>query len=493
MSVTRSALAPALCTLVLATLAGGCLRADVPEDFCWTRSDCLPGRACVENTCVRLPCDDACGVDEICLNDACVAALGAPCEGAPEVCPESFTCLAGTCRQLCSDEQDCPSSQPSCNPDLGDHAFLGICAQCTIGADCSDPDRPLCHTEEGICIGCLNDASCRQGGVASGMFCNPVSRVCEPGCFTEGDCPIGERCEGANGTTPGLCVECRPATENIDCPSGARPRCDPDTLRCVRCLAHDDCEGQQCALTTKSCVECVENEFCPPGYICGSQFACQPGCAGGNGGPNCPPDTYCDSQRGDRGVCVQCLQDGHCDRGEVCVDGSCVEGCKAGGTGEADAQRCLAGEDSTPLEAHCDGSRGDYGRCVQCMGDQHCPSTQRCDLPTGYCRCKTLAEPCATTSECGFDGYDEDGFPACFAFRPNCINRVRCRDVMMGTSEYRVVHLSTPECSVAGTGFPGEQGECPPGFKNARAWEVGASSDTTPPVQCVRDSLYCDR
>ena len=422
---------------------------------CATLKDCPSGQFCVKQACVTLPCGGRCADDEVCQNEVCQPADGLSCTTDPSVCPSAFVCAPnGKCARTCTDDTEC--TQPgftSCNPDTG------FCGQCTFDSDCDQTsDAKFCDTSTASCVGCVDSTSCQVNGVAVGSICNPDSRKCEPGCHSVDDCPVGERCEGGSDSEVGRCVECDVATEGNDCLDPAKPRCDPQALMCVECLANADCASDQCNVTEHKCVECVQNEACLKGNVCDLDTnACVPGCLGGSGSANCPAtQPVCDPNQGDRGTCVECLQDVDCPRTKVCgaTTHSCVTGCNDSVTGLPSDGRCIdtTGAQPAPTDVWCDGDLGQRGQCVECRPNHDpsdCPANLICDGTTDKCRCKMTGEqPCTQNSDCGYN----PATMTCYAIGAACIKAVTCAGVDNSIS---------PVCSQAGTGLLGQQ--CAPG------------------------------
>lgn len=440
------------------------------EGLCEVSADCPAGQACRSGRCVVVPCGGLCTAHEVCLNQVCTRAEGLSCARDRGLCPVGYLCTANSvCQRICDTFADCKDPDfPSCSP------VAGYCGECTFHSDCG-PGLPRCNENTARCVGCLNDRDCLAAGKAAGQVCDPATLTCVDGCRlrkdTEpSDCAQGERCDGATVESLGRCIECKPATEAFDCVSRpGKPRCHTTSARCVECVEDPDCGGnKQCDQNRNICVECTTNEGCLPGNVCNQQsYTCQPGCVGGLGGPNCPADTVCDPSQGAAGVCVACLEDSHCPRANVCVDKQCVPGCKS------DA-RC-ADPTGGAVRTRCDPGAQPYGACVECLSNLHCGEGKVCDSVKKMCRCKKLGETCAASEQCGFRDFGPDDTVDCSAARPLCVDRLDCWD--------GVRRISTPVCSIAATGNPGEQGNCPSGYESHKALAVGATGTST--RQCV--------
>lgn len=131
----------------------------------------------------------------------------------------------GACVQTrlepCADDQHCARWGAVCNPVT--HVcwrppVLDAALGCSRSVDCADPARPVCS--DGVCRPCQegDDALCAARAAAS------------------------PRCNLATGG----CVECRPASQAIDC-TGPRPICTADGS-CRRCQGHAECPSLVCNL-----------------------------------------------------------------------------------------------------------------------------------------------------------------------------------------------------------------------------------------------------
>ncbi len=170
-----------------------------------------------------------------------------------------------------------PDAPPSDAPPDGTRT-----GRCTANTDCIDPpDRPVCDTATGLCVGCLASPT---DTCPTGRYCDS-SRHCAPGCRDDGEC-VGR---------------------------GSTLRCD---------------------LVRHACVGCVADRDCALGTVC-SEGVCTPGCSSTRG---CPTGasccvTSCLSLGSDPLNCGAC---GHaCATGQACCSGRCV-------TTATDAANCGA-------------------------------------------------------------------------------------------------------------------------------------------------------
>ena len=99
---------------------------------------------------------------------------------------------------------------------------------------------------------CVNDLDCP---FEEASRCNPSSEMCEP-CLEDVDCAGIDglpRCDAEQG----LCVQCAPATEAMDC--GERS-CDPATRECSEFVRGSRAECEACVSDS----DCVEGFMCVP-------------------------------------------------------------------------------------------------------------------------------------------------------------------------------------------------------------------------------------
>lgn len=298
------------------------------HDRCSLGRWCVPGGACVE--CLN---DQQCGAGRVCSNGACV--MG--CSAANPVCPSGLVCdtRAGKCVG-CLDNSNCTTPPLTiCNPSTQS------CVECLGNADCKDPSKPVCDTTNNTCVRCVTDAQCPAGNVCT-------NKTCVPGCNANHPCPAGQVC-GPNNQ----CVQC---TSDANC-SGATPRCDTMTNRCVACLPG-------------------ATDNCPVGQYCRPDFVCERGC---KTGADCPSGMCVNHS------CTGCTSDTQCAAGNVCQMGTCVSACSA-------ANPCGTGLDC--CGGHCKDYKNDNNNCGSC--GNVCGSGTTCCNGT----CKRLD----TVNDCGTCG-----------------------------------------------------------------------------------------
>ncbi len=311
-------------------------------------------------------------------------------------------CNKGSKTQLCGKESDCPDLWDACVPCAGDlncgsenycdpcvHMCFPVrtlCQPCTL-AYC-DPSTGVCEesgsqcAEFGSCVefldggaycgrGCVSDYGCpaqykcrELPGVAQkqclpetgacgslsdcegdadcpyGEICNPMLKVCAPGCIDDGTCPEGLICSGFHCTDPCDAVN-NPCDPGFECNEEGRCK-KPGS-----CLDWRDCEkpATYCDLTSNTCkdgclqdIDCktakqiCENmacvvKPCKAAWSCSFGLMCQND-AGSSTLGECyePEGPYCDACNGDdvkscgeENMCVNFQDEDGNDKGAFCL------------------------------------------------------------------------------------------------------------------------------------------------------------------------------
>ena len=156
------------------------------------------------------------------------------------VIPEDGGVEAGPCGV-------CEFATPVCNDELQ-------CVECTAeqGSFCTD-QMLVCKTGAFECVECNANSDCNDPSAAR---CDPEQNECG-GCESETDC-IG--IEGRPICDDRTCVQCTPATEDVDCDGKS---CDPRTRECTEttlasretcetCVSDSECKeaGNRCVAMT---------------------------------------------------------------------------------------------------------------------------------------------------------------------------------------------------------------------------------------------------
>lgn len=258
-------------------------------------------------------------------------------------------CAKSSSTTGCQSNTDCPASF-QCNHTSG---VCQLAAGCETSFDC--PSGTFCDTANGNCVDnshCTEDIQCPFDEI-----CDTTNYVCISGCYSSGDCNLGQICQCSDGTSLSLdggdcplgeCISgfCQDET---DCnygdlcvgPDGGPDTCQADTRGpfCGGCsyvpgqVSHCDGAANFCLLDRKVdffmtyCgVNCSQGQSCPFGYSCQNVVILTNGlcqvdtdCAP-TGGP-CTSDSDCEGARcdADAGACA-----GICQFNEDSLQGFCT-------------------------------------------------------------------------------------------------------------------------------------------------------------------------
>src|SRR5690606_31226047 len=128
---------------------------------------------------------------------------------------------------------------------------------CSVSADCTNADKPVCNWVLGECARCVFAVDCGENAI-----CDQGSCVSVTPCVNSLDCSNDSVCD----RNLGYCVEC---ISDGDC--GETHACVSN--KCIaRCQSDKGCTaaGELCNVAAGYCVECVEEEDCPDLYHCDS-------------------------------------------------------------------------------------------------------------------------------------------------------------------------------------------------------------------------------
>lgn len=190
--------------------------------------------------------------------DAAAVDAGVPDAGCTSnlACPLSApACISGSCLP-CTLHEECAHlpGTPACGPG-------GACVACTPDqkSACAPP-TPACDVTQNACVECVDHADCALPDRAS---CSP-RHECSP-CSSDTECArFGKVCE----TSSGLCVQCRPTTEEADCRSDKS--CDPATADCAGTAC--DPKRNVCTQTLRAslqvCSPCLTDSECAADHHC---------------------------------------------------------------------------------------------------------------------------------------------------------------------------------------------------------------------------------
>jgi hypothetical protein len=264
------------------------------------------------------------------------------CEFATPVCNDELQCVECTAEQgsFCTDQM------------LVCKAGAFECVECNANSDCNDPSAARCDPEQNECGGCESETDCI--GIEGRPICNDRT-----------------------------CVQCTPATEDVDCDGKS---CDPASFACT------DTEVG----SLETCEECVADSEC------------------GEDGNRCVPMTYDGARYPNEGIgfCLKSI-----DLGGSCANPYRIVVRRTSLSGAAADDYCGINEDL----ATCQAVRALLADtpCNPVNADQDCPQ------PAGLCRelpgvlnrctylCSDVVEcksPPAPGSTCGSSGSGGDDY-----------------------------------------------------------------------------------
>jgi Cys-rich repeat protein len=88
------------------------------------------------------------------------------------------------------------------------------------------------------------------------------------------------------------------------------------------CSSDKECGDYYCEVGTSTCVECLINSHCAPGYRCEAN-SCIPKDGGCNSDAECTvAGLICDEEIGE---CVECVESADCPTGQYCLEGKCLD------------------------------------------------------------------------------------------------------------------------------------------------------------------------
>ncbi len=185
------------------------------------------------------------------------------------------------------------------------------------------------------------------------------------------------------------------------------------------CASDKECGDYYCDQKTSSCVECLINNHCPPGYRC-EKGACVPKEGGCVSDAQCTAaGLICDEEQGE---CVECVESPDCIGDEYCLEGKCLpwvctpearwcqgsrsKGCNEDGSAIAIDEECDDGSACT------EGDGCVNGLCAEAIPldcDDHNPCTaDDCDPESG-CFHQFLDGPCEDGTPCTEGDHCENG------------------------------------------------------------------------------------
>lgn len=132
---------------------------------------------------------------------------------------------------------------------------------CVSNEDClglSVEGIPLsqCHPKYEICVNCISDEECQRPDGNNVSYCK--SRCIEGFCLMNNE----HRCFGVEICYGDTCVECYDPSH---CSLPSRRYCNLETMSCVQCIGHEDCEETE-VCENNICVEIPDIPGLEPEY-----------------------------------------------------------------------------------------------------------------------------------------------------------------------------------------------------------------------------------
>ena len=430
------------CTGIWLCLESYCT--DASEQTAITCPDSNP-YDCLDPVCE--PADGSCGLSPRAAGQSCNDGSGCTTS---DVCGANGTC-AGVVQKVCSDPNPddcvtfvCSATSTDCLPmDLPD------AAACDDGNDCTEADRCVAKSCQGLVIDCDDGNPCTADWCSAESGCgvthlfgscddsNPCTSntICKAGkcqagtnlcaeCFTDGECIGIDDDDQCNGELKCIDFVCQTEPGSVsDCPDDpAQPcmtaTCDPASGFC----------GLEPLADYRPCDDlspCSTDDHCEAGVCVGSP---------------CDDDNPCtvDSCDGDTGNCLHtpagagtaCDDGDGCNGADACNGISCQGGLEALCGCEVDAD-CVAFDDADA----CNGTLlcGALGQCepnpasaVTCPTDPSGCTEWVCDPETGACLGEPVADPipCNDGDPCTAD--DRCGLGACVGTPIDCNDKKAC-------------------------------------------------------------------
>lgn len=217
-----------------------------PTPECENNAGCDAPQICLQGSCTDPACtvNGECGDAELCVDGLCEALVVEDCDFNND-CGEIGICVDGSCRLTCADDPQCPGAQV---------CRAGLCApppepECMTGSDCGAEGDFTCVNGSCRDLCDNNDAECSFGYFCRGFYCDVDTSVecrntlecghnerCHEGsclreCAASCNCSLGLSCD----ETLGLCMDLPfPETceTSCDCPGGYECNTDMATGTC---------------------------------------------------------------------------------------------------------------------------------------------------------------------------------------------------------------------------------------------------------------------
>ena len=416
------------------TKTGKCVFDGKPQDGKACDADgnvCTDKDACLGGQCLSgkpLNCDDA----NVCTNDSCDKVKGcqqavntAPCNVDDNACTVNDACINTVCKagtpKVCDDKNPCTGDK--CDPKTGACSFTNLKVACDDATKCTSNDlcangkcagTPVSCDDNNPCTddscdktaGCANTAntaSCSDGNkctdfdTCTASKCvgtpkvvakdcvddNPCTKdACDPtlGCtFTaiSGPCEDGDSCTKADSCVAG---KCKPGTSVCACKTNADCAKEEDGDLCNGTLV---CDKNTCVINPTTIVTCDSSgdTSCQENQCTGKTGKCA--VASVNEGKPCDADgSVCTAN--DKCVAGKCAAGAtvSCDDKNVCTDDSCdkVKGCLNG----ANTAGCDADNNACTVSDTCKDKTCLAGPKKPC-DDKNACTVDSCDAKTGDC------------------------------------------------------------------------------------------------------------
>jgi hypothetical protein len=336
---------------------------------------------------------------------------GGPCTTDADCDPQGQGyrgCAVDTGLCVCRDDRGCGDGE-RCNT----RGSCQVIAGCVNNDDCGAGQ--FCDARDATCVplDVCGDATCCaiDGQCPFGSVCEPITFRCVQGCRDEGDCRLGQGCEGGGFGRLGTCGT-RCTTDQL---CGPGQLCEAETGTCVRddrgpyCVGcaggvqSDDCgsRGNYCLLDTINggayCgVDCSQGQACPNAYECRDVIILPAATL-----PTCALPEACEA-----GVCARSQTS--CAQDEDCPEGPPGSNCPRADIGNCDTDVTTA----CASDADCEGS------CLkqECRGREGasfgvCSCTRNSDCPRD--RCVGGDAAAGVRGSCELSGHDCYGDPDC--------------------------------------------------------------------------------
>ncbi len=213
----------------------------------------------------------------------------------------------------------------------------------------------------------------------------------------------------------------------------------PPDVPTEACSTDKQCGDYYCEVGTSTCVECLINAHCPPGYRC-EENSCIPKEGGCNSDAECTvAGLICDEEVGE---CVECVGSADCPTGQYCLQGKCLDWlctpdarwckgtiatlCNEDGSAIAVEEECDDQSDCTIGDACINGECA-LGKKKDC-DDKNICTIDDCDDETG-CFYQNDEGDCDDGTDCTEGDHCEQGLCVPGELVCACVNDGGCFDL----------------------------------------------------------------